>query len=125
VPPTLEPCGHRSRSAADHDGREDFAGLKPFAAGDSLRQVAWKVYARGGPLCSKRFTEAAGDVWHLEWSRTTGGTENRLSQLTRAVLEADAAGVDYVLVLPGETHGPAHGAAHRQACLAALALFGE
>ena len=51
------------------------------------------------------------------------GIETKLSQLTRWVLDAEAAKLGYLLNLGGETIGPSYGDAHRNACLRALALF--
>ena len=50
--------------------------------------------------------------------------EQRLAQLTRWVLDADALGLTYTLTLPDQTLGPAYGDAQRIACLRALALYG-
>lgn len=107
------------------EGRDDFAGLRPFVPGDSPQQVAWKTLARGGPLASKRFQGEAAASRQLHWDDAPGDTETRLSWLARAVLDAEEAGVAYGLSLPDTHIPPGQGAAHRQACLAALALFGE
>ena len=53
------------------------------------------------------------------------GTEEKLSRLTRWVLDAHASGLSYGLRLPGKKIEPANGDAHRQKCLEALALFVE
>ena len=47
----------------------------------------------------------------------------RLSRLAGWVLEAERGGALYGLRLPGSELAPAHGDAHRAACLQALALF--
>lgn len=54
-----------------------------------------------------------------------GDTETRISQLTRWVLDAHAAGLSYGLRLPGTERAPDSGEAHFRLCLEALALFGE
>ncbi len=51
-------------------------------------------------------------------------TEARLSQLAAWVVEAERSGLPYGLRLPGMEIPPACGAAHRHACLKALALYG-
>ncbi|MEO1767041.1 DUF58 domain-containing protein [Thiobacter aerophilum] len=107
------------------EGRGDFAGLRPFVPGDSPRAVAWKMLARGGPLASKRFHGEADTTRALDWAHAPGDTETKLSWLARAVLDAEQAGVRYGLSLPGTRIPPGHGKAQRQACLAALALFGK
>ncbi len=105
------------------EGRDDFSGLRPWSPGDSPRQVAWKVLARGGPLASKRFTDERHGTRLLDWDAAPGAREARIAWLARAVLDAERDGVPYVLRLPGEVLGPARGADHRHACLAALALL--
>jgi uncharacterized protein (DUF58 family) len=68
---------------------------------------------------------AAQPEW-LEWSSLDGmDVEARLSQLCLWVLESDAAQRTYGLRLPGKEIAPSGGAAHRFACLRALAGFGE
>jgi len=49
--------------------------------------------------------------------------ETRLSRLAGWVVEAERGGALYGLRLPGVEIAPAHGDAHRAACLQALALF--
>ena len=50
--------------------------------------------------------------------------ESRLSQLARWVVDAEAHGERYGLVLPGLRLAPDRGPEHRHRCLAALAVFG-
>ncbi|NIO12862.1 MAG: hypothetical protein GTN86_13155, partial [Xanthomonadales bacterium] len=49
--------------------------------------------------------------------------EARLSQLSRWVVDAHAAGIRYGLDIPGKRLAPDDGEAHRHACLRALALY--
>jgi uncharacterized protein (DUF58 family) len=106
-------------------GDEDFSGMRPYRAGDPLRQVAWKTAAREQGMYTKQFSgRAEAEMW-LDWDLLAGlETEVRLSRLTRWVLEAEAAGIAYGLHIPGRIRPPAHGAAHREQCLQDLALFG-
>jgi uncharacterized protein (DUF58 family) len=108
-------------------GQDDFAGLRPFQRGDSPRHIAWKAAARDDSLPVKAFQgEAAIAIW-LDWEALPPGldVEARLSRLTAWVLEAHAAGYAYGLALPGRTVETDRGDAHRDACLATLALHGE
>ena len=52
------------------------------------------------------------------------GSTSTLSILTRWVIDADRKMEDYGLRMPGVAIAPAHGEAHRHACLEALALYG-
>ena len=106
-------------------GQDDFAGLREYQHGDSLRHVAWKAAARGQPLMTKQFTGlAAGALW-LDWDAvpTDFGLEARLSRLTRWVLEASRTGTSYGLRLPSTVIAAGSGPAHQMRCLTALALF--
>jgi uncharacterized protein (DUF58 family) len=62
-------------------------------------------------------------LW-LDWAATAGrgDTETRLSLLTGWVLAAEREQYRYGLRLPGRLIAPDSGAAHRDACLEALAL---
>jgi uncharacterized protein (DUF58 family) len=121
-PPTQTAHGHRQHDAR---GEEDFAGLRKFHDGDSPRHVAWKAYARSGQLLSKQFAGAdTSSQWFDFDDVDAGDVEQRLSVLTRWIVDADRTSEDYGLRLHGRKFGPAHGDAHRRACLEALALYG-
>jgi uncharacterized protein (DUF58 family) len=109
-------------------GGSDFAGVRGYRRGDSMKQVLWRKSAlaldHGLPLWVRE-TEAplAQDLW-LDWRDAAGrDAEARLSRLTAWVLAADRAGRPFGLRLPGMELAPATGPAHRQACLEQLAGF--
>lgn len=116
-------AGDAEGDSGVHAGREDFGGLRRYARGDPPRLIHWKAYPRSGQLMVKQFTDPRERELRLGWAQTAGTTEQRLSQLTRWVLDADAAGLSYGLHLPGQEFPPATGGAQRSACLRALALF--
>ena len=62
----------------------------------------------------------------LEWDQLPAGwdVEQRLSRMTRWVLDADALGVRYAMRLPGVPVPPDAGPAHRAHCLELLATWG-
>jgi uncharacterized protein (DUF58 family) len=112
--------GAQDRALGDHD----FTGLRPFQPGDSLRRVAWKAYARGQGLHTKQYagTDVVSHVF--DWDSLGAlGTEARLAQLCRWVLDAHERSEAFGLRLPGVAIEPNVGAAHRERCLNALALF--
>lgn len=120
-PPSQAAQGHRQHDAR---GEEDFAGLRKYNVGDSPRKVAWKAYARTGDLLTKQFSGADTSSQWFDFALVSGNdTEERLSVLTRWVIDADRTQRDYGLRLPGAEFHPAHGDAHRHRCLEALALF--
>lgn len=105
-------------------GDEEFAGMRPFQAGDSPRRIAWKAYAREQGLQVKLYAGTAVTSHILDWDALTGlGTEARLSQLCRWIEDAHAAGRAFALKLPNLEIPANVGQAHRQRCLTALALF--
>nr|WP_269783515.1 DUF58 domain-containing protein [Marinibactrum halimedae] len=107
-------------------GGEDFAGLKTYQLGDSLRHVAWKQYARGQGLHTKNFSAFLDSRHWLDWDLLAGlDTEARLSRLTYWALELEKTASDYGLRLPGVEIIPSRGKHHQDAVLKALALFGK
>ena len=121
-PPTQSAHGHRQHDAR---GEEDFAGLRKFHVGDSPRHVAWKAFARSGQLLSKQFAGAdTSSLWFDFDAIEASDTEERLSILTRWIIDTDRTRADYGLRMPGTTFEPAHGETHRGQCLETLALFG-
>jgi uncharacterized protein (DUF58 family) len=107
-------------------GSDDFAGLRGYQLQDSPRHVAWKAVARSEDMLTKQFSGAAGAELWLDEGRLPAAldTEARLSRLAGWVLAAEQAGARYGLRLPGVEKRPDRGAAHRAACLQALALHG-
>jgi uncharacterized protein (DUF58 family) len=106
-------------------GNEDFAGLRGYQTSDSPRHVAWKAVARTGDMLTKQFAgESGAELW-LDWQLLPAALslETRLSRLAGWVVESERGGALYGLRLPGVEIPPAHGDAHRTACLQALALF--
>lgn len=119
------PSGERGEGAASAVGNEDFAGLRSYQPGDSTRRIDWKADARGSGLMSKLFSGRADTHLWFDWQSLPPalGIEERLSRLTRWVLDADAQDAAYGLRLPTETIAPDIGPAHRAYCLRALALY--
>ncbi len=105
-------------------GDEDFAGLRAAAPGDPPQRIAWKAYARSDQLLLKQF--AAGDraPCMLDWDTLPElGVEERISQLARWCIDADAEGRALGLILPGVRIPLGNGTKHLASCLEALALF--
>jgi len=119
---TLAVAHGEGATSAARDG-EDFAGLRLYRAGDPLARISWKTLARGQGLHTKEFgSPSAESVW-IDWEALAPAeTEMRLCLMTRAVLDADEAGLHYGLRMPGKSLSPAVGAEHRGRCLETLAL---
>jgi uncharacterized protein (DUF58 family) len=122
TPPGIETDTGGAQDRAQGDA--DFAGLRPYQAGDSLRRIAWKAYARGQGLHTKQYagTDVVSHIF--DWDSLSGlDVEARLSQLCRWVLDAHEQGEAFGLRLPGLAIEANIGTAHCQRCLNALALF--
>lgn len=123
--PVPETMGEHNGSLRRHHGQDELAWLRDFREGDSPRQVAWKAYARGQPLLVREY-EGEGSLRHeFDFDALTGlDAEQRLSQLTRWILDARAHGENWVLKLSGEVPMAGAGEDHLARCLAKLALYG-
>ena len=119
----------RARSAdgrpqSDFGEGDDFAGARAYVPGESQRHIDWKAVARGQPLMTKQFAAEAKGAVYLDFSALHfPDVEDRLSQLTLWVIEAQRAGRPYGLHLPGTEIPPAVGQSHFHQCLRALSLF--
>jgi uncharacterized protein (DUF58 family) len=106
-------------------GTDDFAGLRNYHAGDSLRHIAWKAVARNQPLMTKQFDGLSAGQVRLSWNDTPAHLrpEARIARMARWVVDASRAGVPFAMELPGAGFASARGAAHEARCLTALALL--
>jgi uncharacterized protein (DUF58 family) len=103
---------------------DDFAGVRAYVRGESQRHIDWKAVARGQPLMTKQFAaETKGAVYLDFFELQIADVEERLSQLTLWVIEAERSRQPYGLRLPGTEISPALGHMHFHYCLRALSLF--
>jgi uncharacterized protein (DUF58 family) len=122
--PSVGAQGNAHHSEARGD--EDFSGLRAYEPGVPLKHMAWKVLARGGEAAVRSYSSLAAAPEWLEWTSLHDmDVEARLSQLCLWVLESDQAQRTYGLRIPGKEIAPSGGAAHRFACLRALAAYGD
>ncbi len=107
-------------------GEDDVASIRPYHLGDSPRRMAWKAMARtDDSVLTKTFEGGDSGELKLDWALLPKSldTEDRLSRLTRWVIDADALGARYSVSLPGFKSELDFGASHKQQCLEAMALF--
>lgn len=122
LPAGNTPDGTGKRSVA---GDDDFAGLRNYVAGDALPHIAWKAYARGLELQVKQFATQVGEELWLDLADAPDiELEEKLSRLTRWVLDAESNGLRYGLRLAGNELPASNGTAHQDECLRRIALFG-
>jgi uncharacterized protein (DUF58 family) len=125
LPLPSEPAAAAEMAGGTGVGGDDFAGARPYQAGESQRHVDWRAVARGQPLLVKQFAGAGSRrVWlNYDGLAYLAGVEPRLSQLCAWIVEAERNGYHYGLRLPNFTAEPARGSLHYQECLGALADF--
>lgn len=105
-------------------GTDDFAGLRNYHPGDSLRHVHWKALARQQGMLTKQFGGDRSEELWLDWQVLQGhDVETKLSILARWVIHAERDGQCYGLRMPGSEIKPARGTLHRHRCLETLALY--
>ena len=104
-------------------GSDDFYALNSYRAGDSLKHIYWKHYAREQGLYSKQFAAFREQQLWLDWQQFSGSIEQRLAKLCYWILMFDRQDVHYGLRLPGSEFAPGRGDSHRQRLLTALALY--
>ena len=79
---------------------DDFAGVRAYVPGESLRHVDWKAFARGRPLSVKQFTGGGGyELWLDAAEMGRLPLEARLSQLALWVVNAEKEEIPYALKL--------------------------
>jgi uncharacterized protein (DUF58 family) len=124
APPLPVAAGGGGDSSGMASSGDDFAGVRPYQPGDAQKLIAWRLAARSDDLSVKQFEAVGGGELMLDFEALPPslGPEERLSRLTRWVLDADAAHARYGLRLPDAMIFTGSGAAHREHCLTALAL---
>ena len=130
VPPPPTSGGRSGGAANTPAGSDDFLALRGHQLADPPRHVAWKTAARLGadaPLMTKQYADPAAETVWLDWDALPAAmpAEERLSWLTRWVLDAHAEGHSWGLRLPGAQLAPAGGEVQLHTCLRRLALHGK
>jgi uncharacterized protein (DUF58 family) len=128
--PPLPIAEMNSENGQGHVGHDDFAGVRAYQAGDSMKQLAWRQIAKldvdvGANLVSKHFEGGAKSEIDINFAALPRAMdiEMKLSRMTRWVLDAEAQGLNYRFHLGDIAYPSTNGPAHREACLQALALY--
>jgi uncharacterized protein (DUF58 family) len=123
VPPSPLP-GDGEQRDLQGAGEDDYAGLRNYRAGDPLRRVAWKAYAKGVGLFVSEYAGAGAEPRLYDWQSCGDlDTEARLARLARWIVDAHASGQAFGLRLPQQLLPLDQGDAHRHRCLEALAAY--
>jgi uncharacterized protein (DUF58 family) len=125
LPMPTDAANKSGKLAKGGAGADEWLGLRPFRDGDSPRQVDWKAYAREAPLLVKEYSSSGGELRMFRFERLPGlSAEQRLEQMARWVVDAEAQGERYGIELPAMRVAPDRGPEHRHHCLRVLALHG-
>lgn len=110
--------------AGGRPGREgdDFAGLREWQIGDSLKHVDWRAVARGRPLLVKQWSNGNNETLVLDWDKLDLPEAARARQMARWIEEAETSGTPYAMRLPGVAIETGLGPAHARRCLDALTV---
>ena len=128
APPVPSFVSQAGSGPASAGGEDDFAGLRDYQRGDSLKRIAWKAMARRDMPVTKEFSGGPSRAQlRLDWRDCPQDfdTERRLSRLAAWVVRADSSGMPYSLHVPGMDIPSSSGPAQRDRCLEVLALFGR
>jgi uncharacterized protein (DUF58 family) len=120
--PPLQVAARAEHSDLPGDESDEFHGLRGWREGDPLHRIAWKASQRHQTLLARQFTRPQRQRVELRLADAPGRSrEERISIVTRWVLEADRSGMEYGLDLGGVRIAPGDGQSHRVRCLDALA----
>lgn len=129
--PPLPMSGSARSDGGGSAGHDDFAGIRGYRPGDSIRHLAWRQIARidieaGGTLVTKQFEGGSASDLILDFDELPRSLdlESRLSRMTRWVLEAESRALPYGFRLQGTVLDAGLGPSQQQTCLRALALYG-
>ncbi len=122
--PSLVQGGDAGTPSSQQAG-DDFAGVRAYMPGESLRHVDWKAFARGRPLSVKQFTGGGGhELWLDAAEMGRLPLETRLSQLALWIVNAEREELPYALKLGRTTLPLGLGPAQERRALEALAVAG-
>jgi uncharacterized protein (DUF58 family) len=128
--PPLPKTGSGHEDGSGYTGDDDFAGIRAYQSGDSIKHLAWRQIARmdldyGGTLVTKHFEGGDAEELCIDSTRLPHamGLEQKLSRMTRWVLEAESQGLSYAFRLDATAFPASSGSVHQEACLRALALY--
>jgi uncharacterized protein (DUF58 family) len=122
--------------ANEQTGHDDFSHLKAYQVGEPLNHVAWKELAKGRGMVSKQFSSVGNQIGWLKLSpqyrnkalsnpsnEIQADLEKELGELCYQIIELSRTQRTFGLDLGVHCIAPNNGAAHRLACLHALAYF--
>jgi uncharacterized protein (DUF58 family) len=105
----------------DHALAEDFNELKSYREGMSIHRISWRHFAKNKELLVKDYQSPNKTAsFGFDYEKVTGTKEDKLSQLSFLVVEAERQQQSYALKLPNRLIALSQGPAHKRMCLEAL-----
>ena len=105
-------------------GSDDFVDLKQYVAGDPIKNIMWRTFARTDELVIKQYASYIEPRLWFDLAALTGDIEEKLSRLTGLVLQATRAEREFGVRLPNKDIQPGVGQVHLNYVLTELALYG-
>jgi uncharacterized protein (DUF58 family) len=99
----------------------DFGELKPYRAGESYHQIAWKHYARTGDLYTKLHWGSEDKHYLIPWRAQGKNFESGLSQMSAWVQQAVEENASFEMETPDQVIEAGRGFDHARLCWRALA----
>ena len=126
LPSDSDQAGKQENSQLSQPGNEDFHGMKQYQPGDRIRDIHWPSVSKTNKLVTIEYENLSPSSLNLSWQSLPShlSVEDKLSQLTYWVLEAEKSGAKYQLEMPNNTVQYDSGPAHFHDCLKTLALWG-
>ena len=107
----------------DPVGSDDFVDIRAYVAGDPIRNILWRAYARGDELVVKRYASHLDPRLWFDFSDLPGDTEEKLSRLAGLALRATRIEREFGVRLPHRRLAPGVGQLHLEQVLKELALY--
>jgi uncharacterized protein (DUF58 family) len=118
------PLGSPLKVNTESDALSDFSRHKPYEWGDPLSRVDWKVYFRRQQLFVREFNDDSIRQVNIKFSDTIQkNAEEKLSQLSLWLLQAESWNATYSLHLPNKVIPLSRSSSHMIKCLTELARW--
>jgi len=127
MPTESDQAGKLDNSLVSQPGNEDFQGMKQYQEGDRIRDIHWPSVAKTNKLVTIEYESLSPSSLNLSWQMLPNhlSIEDKLSQLTYWVIEAENSGAKYQLEMPNNTISYDSGPGHFHSCMKTLALWGS
>ena len=104
----------------------EISSLRPYRAGDRLRDIDWPSFAKSNQLISREYESKVDLKSVYTWQHVISlNLEDKLSQLTYWLIDAEKNQQDFQLIIPGYESDNSSGKEHLRQCLTKLALWGK